>query len=43
MTSQKVRIAKAIQSYQNHFFIIDNTDYMHLLLLYFFVGKPFQE
>lgn len=36
-TSQNVRIAKTIQSYQNHFFMMDNTECMHLL--YFIVAN----
>lgn len=32
MASHTVRIAKITQSYQNHFFSMDNTDHVHLLV-----------
>lgn len=34
MTIQSVRMATNIQSYQNRFFIIENTDYAHLLVFF---------
>ncbi|PNQ78086.1 hypothetical protein C1T21_26505 [Paenibacillus sp. F4] len=40
MTSQSVRMATSIQSYQTLFFIIDNTNYAHLLI---FFCKPISE